>query len=465
MATESPAVANSYIDVQAFINKQPLSRLQWLTYGLCFLIVAFDGFDTAALGFVAPSLRNEWSLSPAQLNPILVAALIGLMLGALVSGPLGDRYGRKRLLLGAVTWFGVWGLIAATSHSVESLTLFRFLAGLGLGGAMPNAITLTSEYCPARRHALLVTAMFCGFTLGSALGGVLAAHLLPTYGWSGVLFIGGLLPLLSLPLLAWGLPESVRFLVRRGATHARIARILARIGPLPAGTGEFRLSALDATPNSPIRQIFTAPWRAGTLALCCSFFMSLLIIYLLTNWLPILIKSTGRSQIDAAWIVTTFQFGGTAGAVVIGWFMDRLRQPSRLLVGTYVVGALFLAGIGQCYANLGGLIACIFGVGVCISGSQVGANALAAAFYPTGSRSTGVSWTLGAGRIGSIIGSLSGGALLSLNFGYTAIFSLLTVPALLAAIAISRVRPHGCGDGRLLAQPAGMHPPITDHSR
>ena len=217
------------VDVQDFIDNQPVAVYQWLILLLCFLVTALDGLDTAAVGFIAPALRDEWGLSPSQLNPVMGAALLGLMLGAFAAGPLAERVGRKTVLLFSVLFFGFWSLASAWAGNVESLAVLRFLTGLGLGGAMPNAITLTSEYCPARRRSLMITSMFCGFTLGSALGGIVAAHMVPLYGWRSMLALGGALPLLLLPLLVWLLPESVRFLVLRGSTHARVERILRRI--------------------------------------------------------------------------------------------------------------------------------------------------------------------------------------------------------------------------------------------
>ncbi|HBO0560536.1 MFS transporter, partial [Pseudomonas aeruginosa] len=178
---------NNKNDVQAFIDAQAVSAFQLRVLSLCFLIVAMDGFDTAAIGFIAPALAHDWQLSPAQLSPILGAALAGLALGAFAAGPLADRFGRKSVLLLSVLFFGGWSLASAYAGSVETLALLRFLTGLGLGGAMPNAITLTSEYCPRRHRALMVTAMFCGFTLGSALGGLLAARMVPALGWESVL--------------------------------------------------------------------------------------------------------------------------------------------------------------------------------------------------------------------------------------------------------------------------------------
>jgi AAHS family 4-hydroxybenzoate transporter-like MFS transporter len=447
------------VDVQDFIDSKPVAPFQWLVLVLCFLVTAIDGLDTAAVGFIAPALRDEWGLTPAQLNPVLGAALVGLMLGAFIAGPLADRFGRKTVLVASVFFFGAWSLVAAYSNSVESLALMRFLTGLGLGGAMPNAITLTSEYCPQRRRSLMVTSMFCGFTLGSALGGVVAAKMVPLFGWRSILVMGGVLPLALLPLLLGLLPESARFLVQRKASSERIARILKRIAPLPAQwNGEFHIHDLPGSGapagKSPIALILRGRLQLGTFMLWSAFFMSLLIIYMMTSWLPTLIKSTGLDLSQAALISAMFQIGGTLGAIGLGASMDRI-DPYKVLVVAYIAGAGFLFGLGQFYASYPLLILCVFGMGVCISGTQVGANALAASYYPTASRATGVSWAHGVGRIGAITGSLSGGVMLGMGMGFDSIFTLLMLPALLAATAIFIM---GARYRRSAAQPAPVTP-------
>jgi len=430
----SSTYKNNTVDVQAFIDSQPVAAFQWRILLLCFLVTAIDGLDTAAIGFIAPALREQWHLSAAELGPVLGAALVGLMLGAFIAGPLADRFGRKRVLMLSVACFGVFSLAAALAPDLHSLALLRLLTGLGLGGAMPNAITLTSEYCPQRRRSLMVTGMFCGFTLGSALGGVVAAQMVPALGWRSVLALGGLLPLALLPLLGWALPESVRYLVRRDPQAPRINQILQRIAPLPADIQGFHVDE-PVSGHSPVRQILATPLRRGTLTLWLAFFMSLLIIYGMTNWLPLLIKDTGLTLSQAALISALFQIGGTLGAVCLGAAMDRFN-PHSVLLTAYLGGAAFLFAIGQCHADYRLLGLCVAGMGFCISGSQVGANALAAAFYPTASRATGVSWAHGVGRIGSVCGTFGGAYLVGFGLSFEALFALLMLPAVLAALAI-----------------------------
>ncbi|WP_044530198.1 MFS transporter [Herbaspirillum sp. B65] len=421
-------------DVQQFIDALPFSRLQRLTLWLCFFVVTVDGFDTAAIGFIAPAIRAQWQLSAAALAPLFGAGLLGLMAGALVFGPLADRLGRKTILVCSVLFFGLTSLAAAWSPSLGWLVAWRFLTGLGLGGAMPCAITMTSEYCPSARRSTLVTLMFCGFTIGSAVGGLASAHLLASVGWRGVLLTGGILPLLLVPTLALWLPESLRFLVSRQAPAARMEALLRRLAPTLAQMPS--LSVGETASGTPVRALFSPHYAMGTVLLWISFFMSLLIIYLISSWLPTLLTNAGASMSKASLVTSTFQIGGTLGAIVLGRFMDR-AGAHRTLSLAYVLGAVSVAASGVSGGQLWLLVLAIFGVGIFVSGSQVGANALAAQFYPTHSRATGVSWANAAGRCGSVVGSLCGGWMMSMNLSMGLILAMLAVPALVSALAIA----------------------------
>lgn len=430
------------IDVQQVINSRGLSRVQVSLLVLCFLVVAVDGFDTAAIGFIAPAIRADWGATPAQLAPLFGAGLFGLMLGALAFGPLADRLGRKTILIFSTLFFGAASLASAFAGSIETLTVLRFVTGLGLGGAMPNAITLTSEYCPEGRRSFLVTLMFCGFTLGSALGGVAAAQLIADYGWRSVLVLGGVLPLALAPVLWLALPESVRFLVARGERPERIAATLRRVAPdaaIPAGAS---FVGAKKPEGLPVRQLFGRDLLVGTLFLWLTFFMSLLVVYLLSSWLPTLIRSTGASLETASLVTAMFQVGGTLGAIVLGRLMDRFN-PHYVLGLSYATAGLFIALVGSVAASPWLVALAVFGAGFCVSGSQVGANALSAAYYPTASRATGVSWANAVGRSGSVLGSMLGGAMLSLGWGLPTVFATVAVPAFIAGasmLAMGRFR-------------------------
>lgn len=433
------------IDVQDFINAHKVSRYQATLIALCFLIVAIDGFDTAAIGFIAPALRAEWHLAPAQLAPLFGAGLFGLMIGAFIFGPLADKIGRKRALILTVLFFGSTSLASAWATNLTELTVLRFLTGMGLGGAMPNAITLTSEFCPDKRRSFLTTLMFCGFTLGSALGGLAAAQLVAGYGWSSVLLLGGIVPLLLVPVLLLTLPESVRFLVLQNAPAERVAAILKRIAPEAELSGA-RFTGVQRPTGSPVGQLFQPGLVAGTLLLWLTFFMSLLVFYLLSSWLPTVISSAGMTMKDASLMTMMLQLGGTVGALAIGASMDRV-DPHKVLGIAYATAALFIALIGSATTSPALLATAVFGAGFCLAGAQVGVNALAAGFYPTANRATGVAWANAVGRSGSVLGSMVGGTILSSGLGLPTAFAIVGIPVILAGLFM-------VVKGRLAPQPA-----------
>lgn len=422
------------IDVLSYINGHKLSRFQLLIVVLCFLVVAVDGFDTAAVGYIAPALRTEWGLTPAQLAPLFASGLLGLMVGALIFGPIADKVGRKPILIFTTIFFGVATLLSATSDDIHWLTFWRLLTGIGLGGAMPTATTLTAEYCPERVRSTMITAMFCGFTLGGALGGLAAAGLIENYGWEAVLVLGGVLPLILLIFLIWLLPESPRYLALKGGADQRIAELLSRIHPsadLLAAKFKQPISLL----GSPVRNLFSPDLIRGTILIWMTFFMSLLVFYLLTSWLPTLLITSGLNIRTASLVGLLLPLGSTVGALCIGYAMDKLDAHSVLAV-SYVIGAVSIAVMGYTAPIRELLMIVVFGAGIGTGGAMIGVNALAASFYPTANRATGVSWANGVGRSGSILGSIIGGYLLHLDLSLTVVFLVAAVPALFAAITI-----------------------------
>jgi AAHS family 4-hydroxybenzoate transporter-like MFS transporter len=425
------------LDVQSYIDQQRFMPYQGLILLLGFLIVAVDGFDTAAIGYIAPSLVQEWSVSKAALGPVLSAALFGLAIGGISGGPIADRMGRKLVLVISVFFFGIWSLVSAYSTSLESLTLFRFLTGLGLGAAMPNAVTLMSEFSPERMRTVLVNTMFCGFPLGASAGGFLASWLIPLHGWRGMLIIGGLMPLILSVFLVWLLPESVKFLVARKLPVEKIRKLFRRIFKENVDDiTSFTISEPQlADSKSAAGVVLSKPYRLGSAMLWAAYFLGLLIIYLLINWLPLLFKDAGFSIERAAFVSALFTLGGGVGAIFSGWMMGKFN-PHKVVAIAYTLTGILIYAVGQSIGSAFWLVTLIFIMGVAMNGAQTSMPSLAAGFYPTRGRATGVAWMLGIGRFGGISGALIGAELMRQKLGFNDILTLLALPAFFAAGAM-----------------------------
>ena len=425
------------VDVNALINQSPISRYQMLILFLCFTIVALDGFDTGSIGYIAPSLVAAWGVSKPALTPVLSAALFGLAAGALTAGPLADRFGRKGVLILSVALYGGFSLSTAFAHDVEDLTVLRFLTGLGLGAAMPNAVTLMSEYCPTRRRAIIVNTMFCGFPLGISLGGLVAAWLIPNFGWRSVLVVGGVAPLaLALALIPF-LPESIMYLVVRKGAVDRIRRALSRIVTADlAGVEHFVASEKQASGRNAAQLILSKPYIVGSTMLWLTYFMGLVIFYLVMMWLPLLMKESGFTTQGASLFAAMFPLGGGIGTIFSGWLMDKV-VPHKVIAAAYTLTGILLFAVGQAVGLPVMLATMIFLAGTAMNGAQSSMPALAAAYYPTSARATGVAWMLGIGRFGAIAGTLVGGQLMSMQLSFSSIFTLLVVPSFVSAAALA----------------------------
>ncbi|MFW7354921.1 MAG: MFS transporter [Brucella sp.] len=423
------------VNVSRVIDTSTIKPFHALVIGLCALIAILDGFDTQAIAFVAPSIAEEWKIGMSSFGPVFSAGLVGLTFGAVLFSPLADKFGRRSIILASVLIFGSFGFLTAFASSITELLVLRFLTGIGLGAAMPNLIALTAEYSPAKTRNLCVTLMFCGFPLGAVIGGVISNYLIAAYDWHHVFYVGGALPVLLLPIL-WRLPESPRFLVTKGGAGDKLAKILARLDDQSqySPASRYFLSEERQVAGS-VASLFAGGRAPGTLMLWVAFFCNLLVMYFLINWLPSVLRQAGHPLNRAIMATVLFNMGGVLGGVAIGYLIDRWGAY-KVLITAYLAGSLATIILGAVALDINMLMAIVFCAGVGLMGGQLGLNALAAGFYPTHSRSTGVGWALGFGRVGSIIGPLVGGYLLSLNWDMQQLYLTAAVPALVAALMI-----------------------------
>jgi AAHS family 4-hydroxybenzoate transporter-like MFS transporter len=435
--------AGGTIDVESIVDRRRFGGFQLRIVLLCLLVQVVDGFDNQAIAFVAPALARDWHLARSALGPVFAAGAFGTLLGSLSMGPLGDRFGRKTLMLASLLLVTTLMLLTTQCSTIDEVLLLRFAAGFPLGALIPSTIVMANEWSPLRQRAAMVTMMACGFALGAALGGLLAAWLLPRFGWESVFTVGAagtfLLFLALVPLM----PESLRYLaVRPSPAHrARILAILRRFDPallIPAA------ATIVAQPRAAGRNMVTSLFTEGrtkvTLLLWTAFFMNLVVMNFLNNWLPTLISGAGVPVEQAVRITTLFQLGGIAGVLLMGAVADRLGVW-RLLIGAYLASGLFVGAIGLVIGLPLALSAAVALTGFCVIGLQMTLSAVAATLYPTAIRSTGTSWGLGIGRFGSTLGPLMGGVLVGWQWSLPVIFLSAVAPAFcgfLAVILLSR---------------------------
>ncbi len=377
---------------------------------LCVLCMIMDGFDVQALGYVAPALIREWNVAPALLGPVFGAANFGVLIGQLSFTMLADKIGRRPVLVGGTLFFALATLVTARVDTMSELLAIRFVAGMGMGSIIPNATALVGEFSPPRLRISSMTWLSIGFTAGAALGGFVAAWLIPDFGWRSVFYVGGSIPLvLSVVMFLW-LHESPEFVARK-----------------------------ESRPGLPAIYLFRDGRVTATVLLWVVNFMNLFNLFSLANWLPTVVARAGYSTSTAVLVGTSLQVGGTISPFFLTWFILR-RGFVPVLTVAFAIATISVAMIGYPGLSLVLLTAVVFVAGATIVGSQPSLNALAGSFYPTYLRSTGVGWALGIGRAGSIVGPVLAGQFMALKWTTQDIFLALAIPAFVSAIAMFSLR-------------------------
>ena len=427
------------IDVGETIEKGPFGAFQKSVIAWLCLLMVVEGFDMQVMAYAAPAVLKEWNVSRAAFGPVLSASLFGYMVGAFVLAAAADRLGRKTVILIGLAIFGAFTLAGPLATSIEGLMALRFLAGVGLGAAVPTGVALSVEYTPLRSRGVAVGLMYTTYNIGAAGGGFLAGWLIPLFGWRSTFILGGVAPLLIGLLLIFGLTESVRFLALRGGRQSTVVAILRKL------TGDASLDeSTEVLVHEEVRHAASPTrlfkdGRAGmTVFLWLAIVSSFMGHHFLTNWLPTLMSDAGYPVGHAVVIGALFSLGGAVGSIVIGRAMDRRGFPIVAL--TFLVSCPFVALIGVAVAIEPLVAAVVFLAGFLVLGGQLGLNASSAMIYPTLLRSTGAGWALGIGRIGSIMGPIIGGVLITSGISRPALSLVAAVPMAVCALCIVLLR-------------------------
>ncbi len=422
------------LDVQAIIDNARFTPFHWMVMAWCGLLLIFDGYDLFIYGVVLPVIMKAWGLTPLQAGALGSYALFGMMFGALAFGSLADRIGRKKGIALCFALFSGATILNGFATSPGEFGVFRFIAGLGCGGLMPNAVALMNEYAPKRLRSTLVAIMFSGYSLGGMLSAGVGIYLLPRFGWESMFFAAAL-PLLLLPVILYYLPESIGFLVRQGRVKEAGA-LLKRLDPECDVQADDVLQVVERkAKGASVSALFREGLAVRTLALWLAFFCCLLMVYALSSWLPKLMANAGYSLGSSLSFLLALNFGGMAGAIFGGWLGDRYNLV-KVKVAFFLAAALSISllGVNSPMPVLYGLI---FIAGATTIGTQILLYAGAAQLYGLSVRSTGLGWASGIGRNGAIVGPLLGGALMGINLPLQLNFIAFAIPGAIAALAMA----------------------------
>jgi AAHS family 4-hydroxybenzoate transporter-like MFS transporter len=427
-------MSKAKVNVIDLIDRHPIGGFQIGVLILCMLVAALDGFDTQAIGYAAPAIAGVLKLPMAQFGQVGSAGLVGAAIGALAFGPFADLFGRKWFMILAIVVFAMFSFMTARSESLEELLAYRFLAGLGLGGATPAFLAMGAELAPRRLRDVFVTVLFASFPAGGLIGSLTSAWVIPTFGWQSVFYVGAVAPLVVAIILAFWLPESVRFLLARNIRQDDVRRTIERImpGEIPAGA-ELVAAPDPARQGVPLTHLFTEGRAIPTVLLWIPFFMVFMILVTVTFWTPAVLNSVGFSLSAAALIVGLNNFGSVCASAISGWLVHRFGAY-RVLIPAFIIGGLCLAGFGQATSSVVTLGVASLLAGFFVGGAGTGLIAVAAGMYPTAIRSTGIGWAMGMGRVGQFFGPILTGMLVGLGWKVGGIFYAAAVPCFIGAV-------------------------------
>ncbi|MCO8089589.1 aromatic acid/H+ symport family MFS transporter [Acinetobacter indicus] len=425
------------INVNDVIDHAKFKPFHFNVVAWCLLIILFDGYDLAINGVVLPLLMDEWGLSAVQAGMLASTALAGMMFGAMIFGSLADKIGRKKVIMICIVLFSGLTFAGGFASNPTEFGILRFLAGLGIGGVMPNLVALTSEYAPKNMRSTLVTTMFSGYAVGGVMAALLGAWLTPSFGWEIMFFIAGI-PLLLLPIIWKFLPESLMFIVKENKQE-QARPIMARLAPEVQISNEtkFELHQVDVPEAANVVSLFKRGRALNTLLFWLAFFTCLLTMYALSSWLPKLMMAAGYSMDNSLMFMMVMNVGAVVGIVGGGILADRFHlKPVLMFLG--IMGAIVMSLMGF-QSNQFLLYSLVFLAGAASIGSQMLLYSYVAQYYPLAVRSTGIGWSSAIGRMGAIVGPILIGGLLGMNLPAHFNFIAVGLPVLITAIAVALI--------------------------
>lgn len=425
------------IEISQLIDQRKLSSLQITVIILSALVVWLDGYHIQSMALIVPKLSAQWSIESSGFMLVLASALLGIAIGGAFLAPLGDRFGRRILLISSMLFLGLASIGTSFSNDTMQLIIWRFLTGLALGASLTNATALTSEYLPNKRRAALVTLMFSGVSIGAFTSGFVAPVIIENFGWKGMFTIGGAIPLLLCVLLAVAMPESIKLLLASRPNDPRIAKILARLSP---GTDPRTVYAKkQEVQKQSVTELMSATYRKGTLLLWMVFIFNMFVLYLLVNWLPTLLTTQGWSASQAPKGAVMIQAGGVVGGLLLSWCVDKGKTVKAMLTA-YSITAIALGLFTILPSSGPSWWVLLLVVGGGISGSQFVLNALSAIYYPPLIRATGIGWAAGIGRIGAVLSPIIGGLIIKMQVAPFTVLGLLVIPVAICAVGVLMFR-------------------------
>jgi AAHS family 4-hydroxybenzoate transporter-like MFS transporter len=427
-------------NVQDVIDNTPMGIKRWSIVVLCFVIALLDGFDTQSIAFIGPAIAEDFGLQATDMTWVITASTVGMCVGAMSLGTFGDRIGRKKTILLALTLFGVFSLAGAFAQSLEQIVILRFLIGLGMGGATPALLALTAEYSPKSRRGTFMTLVLLGLPGGALLGGLVAAAWLPVMGWRGIFLAGGVLPLAMVLVCSKILSESPIFLAAKGtsAADAQARQIMASISGSPVSPDAVLATNDKMEERSSVAALFSAKYRMVTIAVFATYLLNWIAWFLLLLWMPTALKMLGLAGSQAAMGTVTVNGAFILFAIPLSIILPKVN-PRKLLLVMFAAGIVIALGLGLAGSNFALVFVLIGLAGFGIGGQQLALNYLIANAYPTQLRATATGWGIGIGRLGSIVGSALGGVILT-GLGVSGYFMALAVPLVLAGLATLMVR-------------------------